>query len=270
MQSVTTTQDAIERSGHTMPAFDDWDEWARIDAREEARQEITAAMAVEGPSREELDAEDAADRPVHRSNPTGRQTARHDMPSEKQMKFARDLRAKRDPEFKVVPSILRPTKRQMSQLIDALKALPVIAASTRARRETVIENARPTPIGTFTIVRGDGSYRTLQIGPAKWAEGKIVASYLSGPDNELSYTSFAFIFDGVVKPFNRFRSESELLEDLKWFLTSDSDEAHERFLDEAERYALRSERCMRCGHKLTVPTSLHRGLGPVCAAIEGI
>ena len=37
-----------------------------------------------------------------------------------------------------------------------------------------------------------------------------------------------------------------------------------------ERYAMLSGRCSRCGATLTVPASLYRGMGPVCAQKEGV
>ena len=36
-----------------------------------------------------------------------------------------------------------------------------------------------------------------------------------------------------------------------------------------EAYALESANCFRCGRKLTVPVSIHRGLGPECASKWG-
>lgn len=126
-------------------------------------------------------------------------------------------------------------------------------------------------MGTYTIVRADGTYRTLQVAPAAWVGGATVISYLSGPDNELSYTSCAFLKEnGRFNVFRKFKTDSQLVRDLNTLVTCQIGEAHERFLGEAEAYALRSSRCMRCGHKLTVPASLHRGLGPVCAGIEGV
>jgi hypothetical protein len=194
--------------------------------------------------------------------------------TERQLSYLADLRAKRDPQGEIVPldnGCL--DKATASRMIDALLAVkPQRVTSTPTPAAPAAEvPAGVVPVGTFTIVRKDGSYRTLQIGPAKWADGKLVASYLSGPDNELSYTGFAFVDGVAVRPWKRFREDSELMADLQFLLEdANRDEAHELFLDEAERYALASGRCMRCGHKLTVPASLHRGLGPVCAGLEGV
>jgi len=125
--------------------------------------------------------------------------------------------------------------------------------------------------GTYTIVRADGSYRTLQIAPAAWADGQLAISYLSGPDNELSYTGCAFYKGGTkFNMWKRFKTDSALVRDIDTLMRTNITSAHERFLGQAEAYALKSGQCMRCTRKLTVPASLHRGLGPVCAGIEGV
>ena len=135
-----------------------------------------------------------------------------------------------------------------------------------------IEPAVPAvPIGTYTVVLdGDDDYVTLQIAPAKWAGGKIAASYLHGPDNECSYKGFAFVNGDKVNVWKSFTGSDRIVTALQLLITGDVDKAHEEFLNRAEAFALASGRCMRCGRTLTVPASLHRGLGPVCAGIEGI
>lgn len=132
---------------------------------------------------------------------------------------------------------------------------------------------RDLPHGTYTLVKPDGGHRTIQIGVAEWTDDKaVVASYLCGPDNELSFKSFAFVKPGgKFSTFKTFREDSDLAGDLETLLTkADIAGAHDAFLNQAEVYALASGKCMRCGRKLTVPTSLHRGLGPVCAGMEGV
>ena len=70
--------------------------------------------------------------------------------------------------------------------------------------------------------------------------------------------------------WKRFADTGRLTAALQFLATGNVDEAHEEFLARAEAYALASGQCMRCGHKLTVPASLHRGLGPECAKREGV
>ena len=152
---------------------------------------------------------------------------------------------------------------------DAPQGVAVVAAAAPAA-DAGPAGHEPKP-GTYTLVRADGSYRTLQFAHAKWADGKLVAAYLSGADNTADYTTFAFVDGGRIGVFGRFKGESALVDDLRTFLALGShDDAHEEFLRQAEAYALESGGCMRCGRELTVPASLHRGLGPKCAVIEGV
>lgn len=116
--------------------------------------------------------------------------------------------------------------------------------------------------GTFTLVGDSGNYRTLRIktaGPNSNLAGKRIASFLSGPDNESSYSGFAFVNDdGSFKVWKRFADNQSLTSALRALLTGDMEAA-------GMAYALESGNCYRCGRKLTVPASINRGLGPDCA-----
>lgn len=154
----------------------------------------------------------------------------------------------------------------------AAEALALTPIKTSAR-----EACAAIPDGTYTVVfdADESDWLTLQIAPATWAKepGLRQISYLSGSDNELSYTGFAFLkVDGQVIFWKKFRNaDSRLAAGVAIISAAELRlTAHEAFLEHAEGYALRSGRCLRCGHKLTVPASLHRGLGPVCAGIEGV
>jgi Family of unknown function (DUF6011) len=127
------------------------------------------------------------------------------------------------------------------------------------------------PNGTYTVVldAASGDYVTIRIATEKWCDGKVVASYLAGSDNESSYKGFAFVNENGINVWKRFAGNERLAAALE-FLTGNLTEAHEKFLEMAEAYAMESGKCMRCGRKLTVPTSLHRGLGPECASKEGM
>ena len=125
---------------------------------------------------------------------------------------------------------------------------------------------------TYTVVRPDGSYRTLKFHTKSEGSlaGKTIVSYLSGPDNETNFTSCAFYNQetGQCSIWRRFRipGTQELANDIL---------AAVRVVLEnpgfaGETYALRSGRCCRCGRKLTVPASIHRGMGPDCAERYGV
>jgi len=53
-------------------------------------------------------------------------------------------------------------------------------------------------------------------------------------------------------------------------VTGSTDEARQNFLNLAEAHALSSGNCLACLRTLTVPASIHRGLGPDCAARLGL
>lgn len=124
-------------------------------------------------------------------------------------------------------------------------------------------------IGTFTVVDGD-EYETIRIkaGTGNF-DGKFIASYLSGSDNESDYTGFAFIgTDGSVNVWRKFKTPEGKISPamapkvlaVSVVLFGGADNAR-------ELYAMRSGKCSRCGRKLTVPASLHRGMGPDCAGM---
>lgn len=129
--------------------------------------------------------------------------------------------------------------------------------------------AAPIENGTYTVVFGDESDRiTLRISDPKWMtenpDSVQAVAYLYGPDNSNDYKGIGFLKShGVaiwrsVRPTISAEFEARINEALR--IIGDSDQAELR-----EAYALRSGRCARCGRKLTVPASIHRGVGPECA-----
>jgi hypothetical protein len=143
------------------------------------------------------------------------------------------------------------------------------AAPTPAVEANVVEGERTIPLGTYTAVFADGSHTTLRV-KKHWVEeeakaGVKVIQYLSGDDNESSYTGFAFLRGTRVNVWRKFadqiRRDDRLVRALKIVLADPA--------KAGEEYALESNNCFRCGRKLTVPASIHRGLGPECATKWG-
>ena len=131
----------------------------------------------------------------------------------------------------------------------------------------IIEN------GTYTIVfdEDDAYYRTLRLRDdfrADGPEGAQVVEHLVGPDNELDFAGCAFLEGGRLRVWKRFRGgelQRELEDAVRALVGGDVDPGEAR-----EAYAIRSGRCSACGRKLTVPASLHRGMGPDCAEKRGL
>lgn len=189
------------------------------------------------------------------------------LPTARQLSLAQALLTEREHATAITAEMLPAmSRRELSVLIDDLLRVP-------KRLVQCTPTSTSSLTGTYTVVLGadDDEYITLKFeAGAKWADGKTVVSFLSGPDNEIAYTGFASLEPAGLRIWKRFKEDTRLVAAAQFLLTGNVDEAHERFLNLAEAYALRSGRCMRCGHKLTVPTSLHRGLGPDCAGREGV
>jgi hypothetical protein len=147
-------------------------------------------------------------------------------------------------------------------------------AATTGTTPTVAEPTGPaTPVvpnGTYTVVldpkNPEHTRRTLRLrdGFAN-RPGSQVAAYLAGPDNDRSYNGFATVEGREFHVWRRFANGSPMVvEALAALLHMDEPGLA------GEAYAMASGRCYRCSRTLTVPASLHRGLGPDCAAVLGV
>jgi hypothetical protein len=135
---------------------------------------------------------------------------------------------------------------------------------------------RPIPNGTYTIVSPfePTGYRTIKI-EADFRIGRPdnaglpataqQIAFLSGPDNETDFTFCAFLL-GTNITMKRVYRGTQLEESVRRCLGILNRNRDNQDTARTE-YALRSGRCARCGRTLTVPASLHRGLGPVCAGL---
>lgn len=117
--------------------------------------------------------------------------------------------------------------------------------------------------GYYTVVMGDGTYRTFRIHTqddnAQFARGKRVISYLSGSDNENDYQGFAFLNpDNSVFTWKRYADNTQLTALATALVTGDHKAA-------GVTYAKQSGNCYVCNRKLTTPESIDAGIGPVCA-----
>lgn len=125
--------------------------------------------------------------------------------------------------------------------------------------ETLTEQERyeAFPDGIYTVeMDGDKHYTfkvRTQAEDDKFAPGQRVMSYLSGPNNESDYTSFAFVSDqGRVNTWTRFRDNRSLVEAAK-------------ALARSPREAMEAGHCYKCHRLLTTPESVAAGIGPTCA-----
>src|SRR6185503_17282774 len=142
------------------------------------------------------------------------------------------------------------------------------AGDPPAAEDQPAADARRLPNGTYTIIldAATDEYRTIRLAdaPASFnaAPGTQIASFLSGADNEASYTGFAFVVGTSARIWKKFDKHSggKCVQALAQLLASDDP------IEAMREYVLRSARCGVCGRKLTTPDSIRMGIGPICAS----
>jgi hypothetical protein len=167
------------------------------------------------------------------------------------------------------------TKAQASKMIESLLEVKVPRVPKPGMEVT--SPSVEIPYGTYTMLLNDDDYVTLKVEKASFIKDKDVTmvSYLSGSDNETAYTGFAFVGNNGLNVWKKFKENSRITNaaQVLWDIAKSASalaDAHEAFFKFAEGHALQSGCCARCGKTLTVPASLHRGLGPECASKEGL
>ncbi len=143
------------------------------------------------------------------------------------------------------------------------KGLPIekVVEETPEGEEIATEFKHLISGGRYTVVFPNDEWRTLRIKPSfRDAQNELMAQYLCGPDNDSMYKGFAFVKGDQISIWRSFDNEdSKIVEALETLVKAD---------DKSEyglNYAMRSGNCYHCNRTLTVPASLHRGLGPICA-----
>ena len=166
-------------------------------------------------------------------------------------------------------------KRQAEQAASNHKPFTMPQADLPDLTKPVIPDpvsfTQATLSGTYSILLDEaGDYRVIQLidAPESYNKpaGTQIARYQHGPDNENDFTGFAFVFGTQIAMWKKFKSDSKLNKALQVLLTSD----REAQIDLGHAYALASGNCFACGRKLTVPASISRGLGPICAGKFGL
>jgi hypothetical protein len=124
--------------------------------------------------------------------------------------------------------------------------------------------------GTYTVVFNDSpseedrlTVRFRSPAHGKWMNVQLV-EYLYGPDNETSYRRYGNRTKDGYRVWSQYVGNERLVEALTHLMGNPTMQA-----DAGLVYSLRSSRCFRCNRKLTVPVSIHRGLGPECAKQVG-
>jgi len=198
--------------------------------------------------------------------------------TEKQMAFINDLLAKRvvptDVQGRIEAELL--SRADASNFIDLLKAMPYKQRtnSTPAASQFIAHpaQARELAKGFYTVADGQGGWVTFRItmGNKNFAEGKTIIGVLVGSNNERSYKNFGFVADGGIRKWGSAQVSERVIASAQFLLTGNTDEARSEFLNQSEANAMASNTCLACLKTLTVPASVGRGLGPVCAKQMGL
>jgi Family of unknown function (DUF6011) len=137
-----------------------------------------------------------------------------------------------------------------------------------AEAEAIVQQAQaPTSIhdGFYTIVMdGDHKHRTFrlrtQADDEHFAPGRQILGFLAGSDNESDYVNFAFIVDGEIKLWSRFRhGYDNVIASARYLISGDHQAA-------GRAYARESKNCYICNRLLTTVESIAAGIGPTCAS----
>jgi uncharacterized protein DUF6011 len=139
----------------------------------------------------------------------------------------------------------------------------------KTEKAEIAASLPPVADGTYTVELPDGKYYTVEIEVAKKGAlaGKRIASYLNGPDNDSHFKGFGFVTEhGDVAVWKS--AKADIPTAKLWGYTEAVKTVMgypELASDFREAYAMKSGRCSKCHKTLTVPASLHRGIGPECA-----
>jgi len=132
--------------------------------------------------------------------------------------------------------------------------------SAEALTVPVRGDTKPIPNGIYTVTLNDGRYRTIRLKAApegfKAPAGAQIAEYLSGPDNEASYTGFATLIGEEYRVWARYSADSAIIEALANLIADPMGAAQAR--------VRASGKCFVCNRTLTTPDSLALGIGPIC------
>lgn len=141
----------------------------------------------------------------------------------------------------------------------ATTTAPAAPAATPAPASRVTNQVNGETLydGTYTLSTTEG-HRTFRLRTqavdSDFMPGVQIIQVLSGSDNEGDYTSIGHIKSGRLSIWKRHQAKTDLVAEAQAFVANPHSE------DVVAAIA-----CFACGRKLTVPASVHDGLGPECS-----
>lgn len=168
---------------------------------------------------------------------------------------------------KQVCAVLNCMRAEAAFLIKKQTAVKVVQSTAPA--------VKMLPIGTYTVAFLEGTRVTVKIqsldaeeldgwdfyAKGGYTAGSMKIKVLTGPDNENSYTCIGVQKqDGTMKFWKKAANYERATDAVQALLDPETAKTA------GYEYAVKSSRCYRCNHKLTVPASICAGLGPDCAS----
>lgn len=136
--------------------------------------------------------------------------------------------------------------------------------ATRPAASILPANLAHVPNATYTVVMDsdEADWETVRV--KDWSSRADGSRVLATLANGGEFVGVGTVHpDGTVSLWSRYRHDTRLAGVIARLADStDEDQDSMR-----HGYALLSGKCARCGRKLTVPASLHRGVGPECAGV---
>ena len=154
----------------------------------------------------------------------------------------------------------------ITQLKEERSKLPKSSIAPTNLPPDVTYNGEMVPQGTYTVVFDEEKddritvrFRAPKTG--KWTGTQLV-EYMYGPSNEDDFRRCGNWTGRGYRLWVQHKGDGRIANAIKALAGDEEARKASGYL-----YSLESSNCYRCGRKLTVPTSIHRGLGPECASI---
>lgn len=186
------------------------------------------------------------------------------------------------------------TENQIAASLKAIDDLEDAAAAAYVSYAAGVkaQASAPEPVQASESALRPGVY-TIEFDSGRWVTLRVLKSYnprypepkldlLTGPDNEVSFTSLGRIVGDRLHPWPGVREllQRPLVEQAVSMLLRADQTRLQGFGEQYSRHTevweddpenpgariLTSVRCYRCGRTLTVPTSIDRGMGDDCAS----
>jgi hypothetical protein len=132
-------------------------------------------------------------------------------------------------------------------------------APAQVQHKQTVVNGQTLYDGIYTVEDAGSGHRTFRLRTQAtdddFMPGVQIIAVLTGPDNDTDYLNFGTVTPtGTLRVWKKQAGRQTIVDDAEGFLR-----------DPHRESVLKSVNCYRCGRTLSVPTSVHNGLGPECS-----